>query len=259
MPLSHKKKKESQLIPVLFTIGIIGWGFFAIDRLTSSQLENELKIKNNFHNVPVRVNQPNNSFLREVKEWISMKLTRLVSENLKKDNLAVLSEASLHLGEVKDIQTKKIKSDNHNLINAKLYFYKAYASSMKLYPVERQISLQGSENIEKAVFRELLAGPNGNERVSNFLDSFPQKIKILSAKQNGNVMTINFKNSFSFGVSHQMIKSQLKQLLATAKEFKGISKIKLMSNNKPLKKLGSDGLILPKLIDENSWLLSSTY
>ncbi len=249
---------------MLFTIGVIGWGFFAIDRLTSSQLDDAVDIKKNFHNVPgtlARTNESSNSFFQEMKDWVLMKLIQVRSENLKRDDLPVLPEASLNFEEVKDtkLKTKSNKLGRPNLIRAKLYFYKSYASGMRLYPVERQIFPRDSENIETTVFRELLAGPNGNERMNNFLDSFPQKTKILSVKRNANVIIIDFKDSFSSDLSHQMVKSQLRQLLKTAKEFKGVSKIKLMANNKPLQKLGSDGLILPKLIDENSWLLSSAY
>lgn len=35
MSTRKKTKKEHSIVPVLFTLGVIGWGFFAIDRLTS--------------------------------------------------------------------------------------------------------------------------------------------------------------------------------------------------------------------------------
>ncbi len=37
MALRKKTKKEHSIVPVLFTLGVIGWGFFAIDRLTSAR------------------------------------------------------------------------------------------------------------------------------------------------------------------------------------------------------------------------------
>ena len=35
MSKKTKKKNNHSIVPVIFTLGVIGWGFFAIDRLTA--------------------------------------------------------------------------------------------------------------------------------------------------------------------------------------------------------------------------------
>ena len=50
MPARRNIKKEKQVIPILFTLGIIAWGFFAIDRLTS-QKDTGGRLEKKFHNL----------------------------------------------------------------------------------------------------------------------------------------------------------------------------------------------------------------
>ncbi len=262
-----KNKKESQLVPVLFTIGIIGWGFFAIDRLTSSQIQNKISLKNNFNNISKQKVKKTDSFLQTIKDWIitqlieSKKVTPINSSLSKNNTIPVLLEDDLNLNKIDDpqINEKKKIGLSQQSKQAKVYFYKNTSSGLKLRSVNREIQFKESDNIEKATFNQLFLGPTGQERIKNFLDSFPGKPEVLSVKRNGKIMIINFKKLFGYGLSQQMVKSQLKQLFITAKQFHGISKIKLLLRNKPFKKLGGDSLLIPDVIDETSWLLTSLY
>ena len=208
------------------------------------------------------------SFLQKAREWILARLleTKSNSEKIASSSLGstipVVPGDSVKTKRAVDLsmdtsQQEKIKEEK--MAEVQLYFYKADRSDLRLHRVSRKVSLTGSESIEEAAFRHLFAGPTGGERLKNFLDSFPDKPKISSVKKNGARMVINFKTQFGKGLSHQMVRSQLRQIFETAKQFEGISQMSLSLNHKPLQTLGGDGLVIPQVIDQKSWLLASSY
>ena len=73
------------------------------------------------------------------------------------------------------------------------------------------------------------------------------------------MLVINFNSSFAGNLSHQMIRHQLKQLLRTAKQFPGISEIKLQIKSKRIRSLGTEQLALPEKINEKSWLFDQLF
>ena len=207
------------------------------------------------------------SFLQKAREWILARLleTKNNSEKVADSSLGstipVVPGDSLKTKRAVDLSENTTEQEKikEKTADVQLYFYKADRSDLRLHRVNRKVSLTGSESIEEAAFRHLFAGPTGDERLKNFLDSFPDKPKISSVKKNGARMVINFKTQFGKGLSHQMVRSQLRQLFETAKQFEGVSQLSLSLNHKPLQTLGGDGLVIPEIIDRKSWLLASSY
>ena len=243
------RKKENRTIPILFTLGVISWGFFAIDRLTSPKdIGGHLEKK--FHNLEKKeTSMKQTSAMQEVIGWLHTKLSELdrinqkTSINLKNSN------------EIVEAKPKFIPKDK----KVTLYFYKAGSARLDLHAVERVLSSKDIEQDKYTAIDLLVKGPTAQEKIMNYLDSFPEKPKLLSVKKNGSILIINFNSGFAKNLSHQMIRHQLKQLLKTAKQFPGISDIELQIKSKRIKTLGAEQLALPEKINERSWLFDQLF
>ncbi len=255
-----RKKKQSQVIPILFTLGIIGWGFFAIDRLTGQKNQDKTgQIK--FSNLKKAKNQ--DSWLKNIKEWIAEQMDKLEEKKTVKDEKS--SDQSTVVSKTYQPNTdlkQKIYSSNEN-INSKsvdLYFYKSSSSRFDLKKVKRKVGNISSQDLSHSAIHALIKGPTAKEKLQeDLLDSFPAKPKLLQVKRENDALILNFGESFAQNISHQMIKHQLKQLLKTAKQFKGVNKIQIRIKNQIVSQLGNDGIMIPAYIQEGSWPMAYSY
>ena len=244
------RKKENRTIPILFTLGVISWGFFAIDRLTSSKdIRDHLEKK--FHNLEEEkeTNTKQTSAMQEIAGWLHTKLSELNSTN-KKTNMNLQDRNKIVGGEPESISKGK---------KVILYFYKAGSSRLDLHAVERVLSTEYMGQPQYRAIDLVVKGPTAQEKIMDYLDSFPGKPELLSVQENGNRLIINFNSSFAKNLSHQMVRHQLKQLLRTAKQFPGISEIELQIKSKKIKTLGAEQLALPEKISEKSWIFDQMF
>ena len=251
MPVKRNKKKENRTIPILFTFGIIGWGFFAIDQLTSRK-DTESRLEKKFYNLEEKkTNIKETSSMKRVTEWLHSKLSQLEHSRKKSS----LTDQGLDEGENK--KTKGNTRGEYEKI--KLYFYKSNSPELRLYLIERTLSEKDIEQNKYIAIGSLIKGPTTQEKAMNYLDSFPTKPRLLSVRQNGDVLVINLDSSFAKNLNYQMVRHQLKQLLKTAKQFDDILSIELQINSKRIKTIGMDQLALPKKISEGSWIFSQQF
>ena len=244
---SRRRKKNSNMVPVLFTIGIIGWGFFVIDRLTVSLIKEDIMLGNpKFHSLSNK--KTKESWKQKFKVWL-FDLVEETEENKSRNAVKESSDLPILKEEILNIKKKKEEKKT-----VKIYFYKVLPNqSPKLASLKRDINLY--EDSLKKTLEILIGGPSKSEKKQSFIDSFVKKPKILNVTRKEKTLVINFKDSFGEGVGFQVIRYQLKQLLKTAKQFPGIDSIQLQINGKFTNFLGSEGLALPKIISEETLVL----
>lgn len=252
----------------LFTLGVIGWGFFAIARLTDEKIENK-----NFRKRELsREKSKGETWLSTWKSWLLQKLI----EQQKKEEIELrtlssqkekiysteneipliedpIPEENFMEEKLEKVETLKKSQENSNIFVAeekhkqkqKIYLYQLGKNGqVELKGIYREI-----EPSEKAAITAVIAGPTAAEEGRNFIDSFPTKPQLLTVKKDGDTLILNFDNKFGLGVSHSTLKYQIQQLYYTAREFSGIKAISVQIAGKYQRHIGGDGLAIPKRID----------
>ncbi|MES0489445.1 MAG: GerMN domain-containing protein [Leptospirales bacterium] len=280
---TYKKKKNHSIVPVLFTLGVIGWGFFAIDRLTSSQNANE-DITQSSNYSQSRAEVKTDSWKKKLSDWISgfeeekkqNTTPTVTSQNIP--NLPVIPDKTLDIQINRQISRPNVPDnsnipdnpDNHtNPIpidparveaqtgglyynNPILYFYTDDSGILELkkYTVSQKLTL-------KQVFIGLIKGPSFTLERSDLIDSFPGKPLVLGVKIEQDILIIDLNENFGMGVSFETLKLQINQIWLTARQFSGVRSLKILINGQAKQTLGSDGFNVPELINESSWLIAS--
>lgn len=258
MARSSSRKKKTSIIPVLLTLGIIGWGFFAIDRLISKEDSfDEIQSNNVSKKKQYKPNSLRHSFLSSINGVLGDEKTKpkLKEKPKAKTETKSLDTTKTRINNEVEIETEKDRiTNNENLSRVKLYFYQLNGdkapilrSSYRKINKENQI-----RQISKAL-RLLIQGPIGSELLKDYANSFTNKPRLLSIRKEASNLALNFNSWFGQGVSFQMQKLQIKQLVYTATSFSGISSITLKINNRAIKSIGGDGLLLPNRITRSNF------
>ncbi len=268
---ASSKSSERNIIPLIFTIGIISWGFFAIARMTDSSSEI----------IPRRgskAERTETGTLTALKLWLLDKITKndKTEKEIKMKTLAPiqtaiaarpddlpvvddplagiplsaqLPETEAHQAAGKD-ELPTLESLPERPVSpssAKVYLYALDKNgSPRLKSVRREIS---GGDVRLLALQASIKGPTAAEEMRDFIDSFPAKPKIISLQQKDDTLIINFSDNFGVGVSHSTLKFQIQQLLHTAKQFEGINAISIRINGKASRHLGGDGIAVPDRID----------
>lgn len=241
---TRQTKKNNSLVPIIFTIGVIGWGFFVIDRLTyplkqSNQAEffneaNEAKVSNKKKDIK------NSTWKNQLGKWLE----------------AISGEAN-NISESLPIKTDPIEETKATLNSTEIKLYYYFSPNENASPiikvVKRSIAAETQIELIENTLREFLKGPTSQEIKRGFYKlSFDERIAIKSLSLNRKTLVINFNDYLKSDSGFQIVKYQLKQLVKTCTQFNFIDSISLKINNSPIESLSSDGLTVPPLIAENS-------
>lgn len=270
-PASSGKSSERNIIPLIFTIGIIGWGFFAIARMTESSTEV----------IPrrgVKAERTEAGTLATFKLWLLEKITRndqpptevkmktlapaQTARLARPDDLPVVDDplagiplaAQVPATESREPAVKdelpiseSLPARPTALSSAKVYLYALDKhGTPRLKSVKREIS---GGDARLLALQASIKGPTAAEEMRDFIDSFPAKPKIISLQEKSDTLVINFSDNFGTGVSHSTLKFQIQQLLHTAMQFEGVQAISIRINGKASRHLGGDGIAVPDRID----------
>ena len=255
------KKKETSIIPVLLTLGVIGWGFFAIDRLISKgDSFDEIQSKN----VSKKKQDKPNSWRHSLLSWVNgvlddektkPKLKKLKEMPKAKTEIKSLDITKTRVNNEVEIDTEKDRiTNNENLSRIKLYFYQLNGDKAPILRSSyRKINKENQMRQISKALRLLIQGPIGSELLKDYANPFTNKPRLLSIRKESSNLALNFNSRFGQGVSFQMQKLQIKQLVYTATSFSGISSITLKINNRAIKSIGGDGLLLPNRITRSNF------
>ncbi|MCS6984988.1 MAG: GerMN domain-containing protein [Leptospiraceae bacterium] len=256
MPSRPGQERANGFLLFLFTLGVIGWGFFAIARLTDEPFLSDVRKNQRGEN------KKNLSLFGEWRHWLLEKVNAFSPPQRKWEvkNLAPakigkeereetlpLIEDPISYGSFQE-EARDATAQNHTDNPRKIYLYQLKSSGeLTLRAVLRQ-NIDSPHEALEAVIR----GPTPAEEARQFIDSFPHKPKIQSVQVKGDTLIIDFDESFGMGVSHSTLKYQLQQLFHTAREIAGIKAISLRIGGQRKPHIGGDGLVLPERIDEES-------
>lgn len=130
-------------------------------------------------------------------------------------------------------------SDNNSV---KIYFF---SKDGHLVPVQRHVD-EKQDKLEVSS-RELVKGPNDNERASGMFSQIPKNANVISTTMTQGTIAVNFSRQLGMydgGASN--VRYLLSQIVYTFTELRGIKKVQILINGEEAPTLGSEGLIIDK-------------
>ncbi|RME90538.1 MAG: hypothetical protein D6767_06680 [Candidatus Hydrogenedentota bacterium] len=225
MPKGTVPQKKTSPVVLIFTIGVVGWGFYAINRLTAPLSSPSVQVT---QNIP----QPKPEKEKSVKQW----LLDWIQEDAKTEGQ----------------RTAASPTQKSSFQEISLYFYKMnQKGETNLVPVPRKVSLLTESEPLKKIFEAVIQGPTDEEKSKDYLDAFPDKPRLRHVNRQGDTIVLDFEDEFGKGASFELIRLQLRQLLATAKALPGVNKIKIYVQGIAPTHVGGDGFPLPSVISGN--------
>ena len=132
-----------------------------------------------------------------------------------------------------------------------VYFLALDANSNGIYKkVKREIP-EGNKKLEFAI-NELLKGPNLIEKSTGAYSEIPKSTKLLSIKETGNKIIINFSSDFQYGGGTDSIYSRMMQLIKTSLANTQNKQIYLYLDGKQINCIGGEGIMVSQPLSENS-------
>lgn len=250
---------NQNLVTILFVLGIIGWGFFAIDRLTETE------------GSPRGVRSQGRALGQEAgwkktaRDWLNKKLSSStdkrpapdgsVSRNIPQEDLVPVMPEPKGLKMDREDEApgseKRIEIGDSVTDSTVFLFYRL---NSKGQPVLARLQRPPGEDLDlKSRVGELIKGPSIAEQDKDFIDSFVRKPRILGARMDGTCAVINFDQNFGAGVSYQTLRFQVQQIFRNIALWENATCLELKVGGKYSPHLGSDGLFFPKRIDA-AWL-----
>lgn len=132
-----------------------------------------------------------------------------------------------------------------------VYFLALDANSNGIYKkVKREIP-EGEDKLEFAI-NELLKGPNIIEKSTGAYSEIPKSTKLISIKETGNKIIIDFSSDFQYGGGTDSIYSRMMQLIKTSLANTQNKQIYLYLDGKQINFIGGEGIMVSQPLSENS-------
>lgn len=259
---TRKSSADSQnLVTILFVLGVIGWGFFAIDRLTDT----EGGRKN--PKVQGRASGQEAGWKKTARDWLTKKLSSSeapekhdtespsVSRNVPQGEIPLLPEPG-GLSRAQQLpEEEETLTQNREVEAPESAEFLLYRLNNKGQPVLAKVkrSLGEGKGDARQMLGVLIKGPTPAETERDFIDSFVRKPRVLSVARAGSCAVVDFDANFGAGVSYQTLRFQIEQIYRNLKQWTGSKCLELKVRGQYTPHLGSDGIFFPKRIDEH-WL-----
>lgn len=242
-------------------LGVIGWGFFAIDRLTDSDS------RPNSPRIQGRALGQEARWKKSAREWLSRSLNtqesasnrqnESVSRNIGAGEIPLVPDPKglkVDGGEERELLTERDTKPATEAFGSLLPVY-LYRLNSRGQPVLSQVRRRlGSADAGLAERLALvIRGPLAAEADRDYIDSFIRKPRILGAAVLDGCAVVDFDKSFGAGVSHQTLKFQIRQIFRNVQVWTKVSCLELTVRGKYQPHLGTDGIYIPRRIDAQ-WL-----
>lgn len=234
------------LVTILFVLGVIGWGFFAIDRLTETDSGGRTRAMQG------RASGQEAGWKKDLRDWLNRKLaaapvneTRRTNETIRNTSAEATSTDVPLLAEPSGLIRESLGDEKSD---GGVYLYRL---NSKGKPVLTRVKRERPHEVGNlaSYLNEVIRGPSEAELELDFVDSFIHKPKILRVKTEGSCVIIDFDRKFGAGVSHQTLRYQLRQIFKNIQQVKQVDCMQILISGKHQEHLGTDGIYVPERID----------
>lgn len=241
-------------------LGVIGWGFFAIDRLTDAEGAQKAP------RVQGRASGHESGWKKGMRDWLSRSLAAKGGPEQGRAESVARNLGSSEIPLVADPQGLKMDSlqqagpeGREPVAGAEKAGREVpvflYRLNPRGQPVLAQVRRRLAEADADLAHRLALVirGPSAAETEKDYIDSFIRKPRILGASVHDGCAVIDFDTHFGAGVSYQTLKFQIRQLFRNAQAWTGAPCLELTVRGKYQPHLGTDGIYFPRRLDAE-WL-----
>jgi spore germination protein GerM len=134
------------------------------------------------------------------------------------------------------------KSDNKERDQKEYYIYLLKLDQKSEKISVRPVKRQGSGSPLQSSLKELIKGPDRNEKKNGFISALPEDLKIRNIKIVGRNAVIDLNDAIETNANGEILLTRIDQLVYTATQFDGIDGIIIKINGKEKKFLGGEGL-----------------
>jgi spore germination protein GerM len=246
----HGARKSSEsgqsLVTILFVLGVVGWGFFAIDRLTESEQSTRPS------RMQGRALGHESGWKKNVRDWLNKRLSSSPQAETEQTEHTVSRNIPL-APDPQGLRREELPSEDLAAAGESASFL-LYKLNSRGQPVLTQVrrELRNSQDL-KGMVSQLIRGPSLKEQDAEFIDSFIRKPRVIGARVAGSCAQVNLDSSFGAGVSYQTLRYQILQIFRNVEAWQGVSCLELQVQGRYMSHLGSDGLFMPRRIDA-SWI-----
>lgn len=249
------------LVTILFVLGVIGWGFFAIDRLTDSEpVQKSSRIQG-------RASGQESGWKKGVRDWLGRKLSsdetsrpprgQSVSRNVAQEEVPLMPDPKglkADLGEKPELLTERepLAEEVDAAAKVTLYLYRLNSRGQPvLSQVKRQLASADADLAHR--LNLIIRGPSAAEAEKDYIDSFIRKPRILGASVHDGCAVVDFDSNFGAGVSYQTLRFQIRQIYRNTEAWTRQKCLEITVRGKYQQHLGTDGIYFPRRIDAR-WL-----
>ncbi len=259
--MGRSGKKSSgdgqNLVTILFVLGVIGWGFFAIDRLTDSDTGAKTP------RIQGRASGQESAWKKGMRDWLARSLgskeasasgrAESISRNIGTNEIPLLPEPKglkIDSAEPRELLTESnpIQEAEDQGLTLPVYLYRLNSKGQPvLSQVRRRLAKADADLVHRLAL--VIRGPTAAETDRDYIDSFIRKPRILGASMHDGCAVIDFDSGFGAGVSHQTLKFQIRQLFRNVEAWTKAKCLELTVRGKYQPHLGTDGIYFPKRLD----------
>lgn len=144
-------------------------------------------------------------------------------------------------GSEKNLADQNKLKDKYTDKSIKIYLvrYNDKTQKMSLVPVSRKIK---SESAVNEAIKELIKGPNIEERRAGLLSAVPQGLRIRDIRMINKTAVIDFNGAIEENATGNILLSRIDQIVYTATQFGTVDSIMIKVNGRAKKFLGNEGL-----------------
>lgn len=136
-------------------------------------------------------------------------------------------------------------SNNNPAKKIPVYFVKTVNNKdSELVSVQRGV-IKAEKLVINVALKELLDGPNGQEKAKGYLTEIPKETKLLGIQNGKEGIIINLSRDFESGGGSESMVARLKQLIYTATENTD-KPVYLELNGSRVKYIGGEGVEVPQ-------------
>lgn len=92
--------------------------------------------------------------------------------------------------------------------------------------------------------RQLLAGPNEEERALGYSTEIPPGTRLRGVRVEGNTAYLDFSREFEAGGGSASMLARLYQVVYTATHFRGVEQVRIEIEGQPRESLGGEGVLV---------------
>lgn len=112
--------------------------------------------------------------------------------------------------------------------------------------------IEQTRGVAAAAMRELLAGPNAQERAT-LTTAIPERTRLLGIDVDGGIATVDLTRHFELGGGSLSMQARVAQVVHTLTQFPAVIRVAFRIEGRPVEAIGGEGVIVDPAVDRKDF------